>query len=147
MVPTLRKLMTKKKGRQDEKRLPAISGGPEINEASDDIDGEEEPTTTERFLIDLGDDDRVAVRLEIGSWGQLVDFAVVQQTRDGQRWRDVVRYDCSHGDVHLHSFRKGRKDAKKKVLCGLSDIEGGYKQAEDAIFDRWEDNRRRYLNG
>jgi hypothetical protein len=141
--------MTKKKGRQDEKRLPEISGAPELNEASPDADEEaEEFGKIEEYPIYLADDDRALVRMVTGSRGQLLDFAVVQQVHDDDGWSDVVRYDCAHGDVHVHSYRKGRNEPTgKRKICGLDEIEDGYKRAEAAIVDRWEENRRRYFNG
>jgi hypothetical protein len=60
-------------------------------------------------------------------------------------WSDMT---APMGDVHVHSYRKGRKKPiKKKEICGLGEIEDGYNHAEAAIFGRWEENRRRYFNG
>ncbi len=140
--------MTKAKGRhRQETGLSEISGAPEVDETPLDADGTIEITHTETYVIDLGSDDRIAVRLELGSWKQLVDFAMVQKIRIDGRWRDVVRYDCAHGEVHVHYYRRGQKPPIKKRICGLSDIEDGYKQAETALFDAWEENRRRYFDG
>jgi hypothetical protein len=140
--------MTKAKGRhRRESRLPEISGAPEVSEEALDADDEEEFGKLEEYLLYLSDDDRALVRMVTGSRSQLLDFAVVQQVHDGGRWHDVVRYDCAHGDVHVHSYWKGRKQPTKKTICSLDEIEDGYKQAETVVVDRWEENRRRYFNG
>jgi len=140
--------VTKAKGRhRRESQLPEISGAPEVAEASPDADEGDEPGKVEEYKAPLGESDRVVVRIVIGMRGQLLDFALIQQVRDGERWRDVVRYDCSHGEVHEDRYMKGQKGATKKEICGLAEIEDGYKIAEDAIFDGWEENRRRYFDG
>ncbi len=140
--------MTKAKGRhRRESRLPEISGAPEVEADPPDVDDAEEHVEQMDFPIFLTDDDRGHVRVVTGSWGQLVDFAVAQQVRVDGEWHDVLRYDCAHGTVHLDQYRKGRKKPTKKAVCGLDQIEEGYKEAEEAIFDHWEENRRRYFDG
>lgn len=140
--------MTKAKGRHRQERgLPEISGAPEVAKAPLDADEEDEYGDPQEFKVPLGDDDRAVVRMVFGMRGQLLDFALVQQLRDGGRWRDVVRYDCSHGEVHEDRYVKGQRGATKKEICGLGEIEDGYKVAEDAIFEGWEENRRRYFDG
>jgi hypothetical protein len=138
--------MAKAKGRAQERRLPEISGAPEVDEASQDAD-EEEDGEVEVFHVPLTDEDRIVVRLVTGLRSQLLDFALTQQVRDGGQWYDVVRYDCAHDEVHVDRFRKGRRGSVKKSVCGLDQIEDGYEIANNAIFDGWEENRRRYFNG
>jgi len=141
--------MTKPKGRhRRESRLQEISGAPEVEETPSNADDpEEEYGTLEDYPIHLTEDDRAYVRTVRGSRRQLLDFAVLQQVKVDGEWRDVVRYDCAHDEVHVDTYRKGRKKPTKKNVCGLDEIEDGYSQAEAAIFDRWEENRRRYFNG
>lgn len=140
--------MTKPKGRhRQESRLREISGAPEVANAAPDADEEDEFGEVQEYKIPLGENDRVVLRMVIGMRGQLLDFALVQQVLDGGRWSDVVRYDCSHGEVHEHRFVKRQRSTIKKEICGLTEIEDGYKVAEDVIFDGWEENRRRYFDG
>jgi hypothetical protein len=141
--------MTKAKGRpQRERGLPEISGAPEADEASPDAEEEaEEYGTLEDYPIYLTEDDRAHVRTVRGLRKQLLDFALVQQVKVDGKWCDVVRYDCAHDEVHVDTYRKGRKKPTKKKVCGLDEIEDGYNRAEAAIFDRWQENRRRYFNG
>lgn len=141
--------MTKAKGRhQRESRLPEISGAPEVDETLSDAEEEaEEHGTPEDYPIFLTENDRAHVRTVRGSRKQLLDFAVLQQVKVDGEWCDVIRYDCAHDEVHVDIYRKGRKKPTKKKVCGLDEIEDGYNQAEAAIFDRWEENRRRYFHG
>jgi hypothetical protein len=138
--------MTKAKGRAKERRLPEISGAPEVDEASEDAD-EEKDGKLDVIPMPLTEEDRIILRMVTGLRGQLLDFALTQQVRDGGQWRDVVRYDCAHGKVHMDRFTKGQSGATKKEICGLEQIEEGYEIAKDAIFDGWEENRWRYFYG
>jgi hypothetical protein len=140
--------MTKAKGRhRRESRLPEISGAPEANEAPTDADAADEDVTVEDYPIYLDVDDRAHLHTVRDSRNQLVSFAVMQQIRVDGKWRNVVRYDCAHGEVHVHVYRKGRKEPTKKKVCGLDEIEDGYAEADAAIFGRWQENRRRYFDG
>jgi hypothetical protein len=138
--------MTKAKGRAQERRLPKISGAPEVNQPSQDAD-EEEEGQVEVIPMPLTDEDRIILRMETGLRGQLLDFAFVQQVKDGGQWQDVVRYDCEHDTVHMHRFTKGGTGTSRKEICGLDQIEEGYEIVNNAIFDGWEENRRRYFYG
>jgi hypothetical protein len=139
--------MAKAKGRhRRESRLPEISGAPEVEEPPTNVGDVEEHHTFDDYPVYLTDDDRAHVRTVSGSRGQLIDFAVVQQVRVDGEWRDVLRYDCAHGEIHLHRYRQGRKPIKRAV-CGLDQIEEGYSRADHAIFGQWQENRRRYFDG
>lgn len=140
--------MPKARGRpRQQKGVIELSRRPEVDETAPDADGTVEVTFSERHVVDLDPDNRIAVRLELGSWKQLVDFAMIQQIRLDGKWHDVVRYDCAHGEVHAHVYRKGQKLSTRKRICGLSDIEAGYEEAKTALFDGWIENGRRYRDG
>ena len=93
--------MAKAKGRTQERRLPKISGAPEVNQPSQDAD-EEEEGQVEVIPMPLTDEDRIILRMETGLRGQLLDFAFVQQVKDGGQWQDVVRAELA---------QSGRKSA------------------------------------
>ena len=99
------------------------------------------------FPIYLSDDDRAYLRMVVGPRNRLVDFALTQQIRMAGRWHDVVRYDCSHGSVHVHHFRRRRAESEIREVCDLDDIDYGYAVAVADILGNWEENRRRYLHG
>lgn len=83
---------------------------------------------------------------------RIVAFAVTQQTRasEEQAWHDVVRIDSAHGTVHLHRFNQRGIEFGRKVLQPINDVgdvEVGYRQAEDLVFDEWQENLRRWRRG
>jgi hypothetical protein len=138
--------MTKAKGRhRRESRLPEISGRPEQRSSTDENDQYEE-TDWVSYHIYLSDQDRIVVRQVLGLYKQVVDFAIIQQISVDGKWHDVVRYDCSHGRVHLHLFKHGRVESMTEEICSLDRIEEGYARAEAVVFDEWAENRRRYFN-
>jgi hypothetical protein len=141
--------MTKAKGRQRrEKGVKEISGAPEAKEPPEEPDeeGDEEGIRSD-YPIYLSDEDRAVIRMVHGSRNQLLDFAIVQQVNVDGGWHDVVRYDCNHGTVHVHLFKRGGKQTAKRDICDLVDIDRGYDIAEAAILQGWKEQRRRYFHG
>ncbi|MDQ1745773.1 MAG: hypothetical protein QOD07_36 [Frankiaceae bacterium] len=80
----------------------------------------------------------------------MVEFALVQQTFFRQRWRDVVEVDTCHDvDVHMHRFARSTgarvgDPLSLRPILSLSDVQIAYDVAYDAVFEKWEDNRRRW---
>ena len=99
------------------------------------------------FPIYLSEDDRAYLRMVVGSRNRLIDFALTQQIRMAGGWRDVVRYDCSHGSVHVHHSTRGMAESEAREVCDLDDIDYGYAVAVADVLGSWEENRRRYLHG
>jgi hypothetical protein len=99
------------------------------------------------FPIHLSEHDRAYLRMVIGAGNRLLDFALTQQIWMAGGWRDVVRYDCSHGGVHVHRFRRRRTGSVIREVCDLDDIDRGYDTAVADILGNWEEHRRRYLHG
>ena len=83
--------------------------------------------------------------MAVGPRNRLLDFALTQQIRMAGGWHDVVRYDCSHGNVHVHRFTRRADGSEIREICGLDDIDYGYAVAVADILGNWEENRRRYL--
>lgn len=137
--------MTKAKGRRRRRRhVRTVEERPTGAEPAEDARDTSEETEYQVYLGAAGED-RVIVRL-VTERGQLIDFAMIQETIDGGQWRAVVRYDCSHGTVHVHRFRHGgRRPMSKKVVATLEDIETAFLLAERGIYDAWEENRRVYF--
>jgi hypothetical protein len=135
-------------------RLGHEKGIREIGPALE-IDAEDDPSAepTEEFVYfsELSTSDRLVERLVVGSWGQLVSFAVTQQVHLDGDWKDVVRYDCAHGLVHKDNFRKSRAGSKKEKMTplkpGSTTLEETHDEVWEALQGSWEENRRRYLNG
>jgi hypothetical protein len=83
----------------------------------------------------------------------LVRFAVVQQTLEHGRWRDVVEVDTCHDcDVHLHQYarRTHARIGELEVLAevrSVNEVQGGYDVAYGRVFEQWEVNVERWRNG
>ena len=91
----------------------------------------------------ISENDRAYLRMVIGLRDRLLGFALSQQIWMAGRWRDVVRYDSSHGSVHVHRFTRRRSRPVIRQVSDLNDIDHGYETAVADILDNWEENRRR----
>lgn len=98
--------------------------------------------------------DRVKVRMVNRlHTDELVSFALIQQTKHRQKWRDVTIVDTSHGDdVHLHRYGRstGERVGEKEKLClitSVRDVQDGYELAYEAVVGDWAENKRRWHDG
>lgn len=136
--------MTKSKGRfAQEKRLVRLDGaGDEEPDEAPDWEPPDDVLQEEHPII-FDDENRLLVRL---AWdgAQLADFCLALQTRIEGKWLDVVRYDCAHGTVHAHYFRRDGSELHRRTvrqISGFKDVRDGYDIAYKAI-SKWEDHRR-----
>jgi hypothetical protein len=109
-------------------------------------------TTQDTIYLDLTSmDQRVVVRQDRHEQtGELLSFAIMQETQVEERWMSVVRVDCApgHGGIHLHRFRLGGGEPIRETVLGpLDDLDAGMKLAEDKVYDAWEENLRRFREG
>lgn len=104
--------------------------------------------TREDYTVDLFDEDRVAVRMMTNDRNQIVDFAMIQQTREGEMWLDVCKVDCKHAEVHIHRYGASVGDEVSRVVLrnieSIDDVHQGWDEAADIIYDHWEDNLGRW---
>jgi len=105
------------------------------------------------FILPVADGerrDRVIVRMRTHVT-RTIEFAMVQQTLDDNGdWQEVVRADTCHDEVHVHQFDKtGREISKRSVrkVERVEDVDAGYDEAAVLVFERWEDNVRRWNSG
>jgi hypothetical protein len=99
------------------------------------------------FPVIFDDDNRLFVRLATDG-PQLADFCLIQQTRVGGEWKDVVRCDCAHGSVHAHFFRQDGSELRRtgiREIGGFEDVRAGYDAAYRRIVSKWEENLRRFI--
>lgn len=94
-------------------------------------------------------EDRVIVRMQLHK-GRLVDFALVQQHREGDDsiWRDVAEADCRHDKVHVHWYdARGKRSGETDIMpiVTQADVEAGMERASEMLFDQWEENLRRCM--
>src|SRR5215468_7692552 len=101
------------------------------------------------YTFDLGPDARVIVRLRTHVT-RLVEFALIQQVRYDGQWREVVKIDTAHGEVHAHWFHHSGAQSARTVLQpirNVDDVDEGYRRAESIVFDNWQTNQRRWQRG
>ena len=83
---------------------------------------------------------RLKIRTEKGT---VVDMVVQYESKVGEQWKAVVRYDCAHGFFHRDViFPNG--DKEKKAIA-ITDLETALSYAEQDIKDRWEFYKERYI--
>lgn len=80
----------------------------------------------------------------------IVEFAVIQQTFDRGKWRDVYAVDsCHDSDVHAHRYarstdqRAGEPEILMPITCE-ADVQKGYNQAYDHVERAWSANYARW---
>ena len=108
-----------------------------------------EGTIPDENPIRLNDTNQVVVRF----WRDgksVVDFTIHQQLRYLGEWNDVVRVDCSHGEVHYHLLDKMGNELKRDVIReirGVGDVSQGYGIAHDWMWHAYDENTRRWHRG
>lgn len=137
-------------GRASERRLVSMSTASAEPHYSPPPEGACE---VEVVPVDLSETDQFVLRLQSHK-GRIVDFAVVQRTRDGGSWFDVARIDCCHGTIHRHQFdRQGTDVYDQRVIKEIQGeepwkiVDEGYTEAYEMMFNEWEDNLRRWQQG
>lgn len=137
--------MSPKDRPHQKKHLKHFDAAIEVTESDHDPDSEQ--TWEDVDIYDFGPEDRIMIRRETGTLRQLVDFAIQQETKVDGVWLPIRRYDCCHDMVHLDRFNKDGSREPAQRICGLDEIETGYEVAEEAIYDRWEAEKERFLRG
>lgn len=130
--------MTKRPSRQD--RLPSleISPKPDLSE----LPPREDLRHPTKVISHVPSSDAsvsaqiVQRETRLESNGQLVDFAVILQvSRDGGRWEDLVRIDTSHRFVHVHHL-DGAHDANVVPRECRRDIDLAWAWAKNYAWDQ-----------
>jgi hypothetical protein len=84
--------------------------------------------------------------------GLVVDFVICQQTLHRDKWKEIARTDCCHGEVHCHDVDKhGRQLAKRISIRAIPFGEAGWKVVDEeyelsraSMKRSWEDRLRRW---
>ncbi|MFF9393243.1 DUF7718 family protein [Streptomyces griseoluteus] len=112
-----------------------------------------EVCTVETFPIYITADDRLTIKQHVYK-GKIVHFAIMQDIREGDIWHHVARIDCCHGTIHRHQYNRAGDDIyDSRVITeipadnGWSVVDAGYQVAQDAMFDEYEENLRRWRDG
>ncbi len=92
--------------------------------------------------LDKFENERMRLKIKTDK-GKVIDIVVQYETKTGQQWKPVVRYDCAHGFFHRNIiFPSGEKE--KKAIA-IADLETALSYAEQDIKDRWEFYKERYI--
>lgn len=104
----------------------------------------------DHYSLPVADGDRrnrILVRLRT-HMTRVIEFAITHQTLDADdEWRNVVRADSCHHEVHVHQFDKSGNQTSRRVLrtvASVDDVDKGYDEAQEVVFEAWEDNLRRW---
>jgi hypothetical protein len=97
--------------------------------------------------------DRIVVRMNMhAATDQIVEFAVIQQTKHRGTWQTVCVADSCHDDeahLHRHAWSTGERVGEPEQLLEihtLKDVGYGYDLAYAAVIDNWTTNRGRWLD-
>ena len=96
------------------------------------------------YQIFLNDDEVEKLRIKIHTdKGKILDIVVQYESYLNNKWKPIVRYDCSHGFFHRDVLYPG--DEKEKQFIPIITLEDALKYAEQDIKDRWKFYKERYL--
>lgn len=82
----------------------------------------------------------------------MIEFALVQVTRDRGEWVEVARIDTDHNKIHKHQLTRGSPD-RRGIVTDIKEIpddrpwnviEEGYTEALSIMENDWHENLRRW---
>jgi hypothetical protein len=76
--------------------------------------------------------------------GKVVKFMVQLEVTHEGIWKEVVRYDCTHGFAHRDAYNLSGKHVKEELHLSFDDA---LTLADDDIDDNWETYKHRFLEG
>ena len=94
------------------------------------------------YLQMITDRDRIRVRFK-KERGRIVEFVVQYETRVGDKWKPVIRYDTAHGRAHTHVLRPD--GSQEKRLLHFPNYNDAFSYAEEDVKTNWERYRGEYL--
>lgn len=92
--------------------------------------------------LDKNGHERLRVKLTINK-GKLSDLIFQYESYIDNHWREIVRYDVSHGFFHRDFISV--KGEKEKIRIEIFDLKTAATFAEQDIKDKWEFYKARYL--
>lgn len=101
------------------------------------------------FILELDPDNgyEVYLRYHEDLYGQVVEFAIIQQVVTLTGCIPVVRYDTCHGTVHRHEFDRYGDEvswAELQPITCRDDVASGYDYCYNEVFSEWEAQMRRW---
>jgi len=76
--------------------------------------------------------------------GKILKFIVQLEVKTGNKWREVIRYDCTHDYAHKDCYNLAGKSKKINLYLNYEDT---LTFADDDINDHWEIYREKFLRG
>ena len=76
--------------------------------------------------------------------GKVIKFVVQLEVKDKGKWKEVIRYDCTHGYAHRDSYNLHGNQSKEELYLRFEDA---LTLADDDIDENWNDYKRRFLKG
>lgn len=86
--------------------------------------------------------ERLRIKLVVQQ-GRLINFVVQYESLIGNKWKEIVRYDCAHDYFHRDLIYPDGEKIKKKIT--IFDLKMALMYAEQDITDRWEWYKEQYL--
>jgi hypothetical protein len=74
--------------------------------------------------------------------GKVVKFMVQLEVTHEGIWKEVVRYDCTHGFAHRDAYNLSGKHVKEELYLSFEET---LTLADDDIDDNWEIYKHRFL--
>jgi len=94
------------------------------------------------YIIRIGPDDRYR-HSHIKEKGRIIYFSIQYETKIGDKWHTVVRYDTAHGFAHRDLMNiHGRVD---KTPLFKQDYNDALTFAENDLKTNWEYYKKRYM--
>src|ERR1035437_677680 len=91
----------------------------------------------------LDEDEYERLRIKIHSEkGKLIDIVIQYESLINNKWKPIVRYDCSHGFFHRDVMKPNGE--KEKQLISITTLKDALNYAEQDIKDRWEFYKERF---
>lgn len=90
--------------------------------------------------ISPDNNDRLRIRIDTEK-GTVIRIMVQYESFIEQKWREIVRYDCSHGFLHRDIIFPKKVEKQPLKIDNLKDA---LQYAEQDIKDRWKWYRERY---
>ena len=94
------------------------------------------------YLIRLGEDDRYRHK-HIREKGKIVYFSIQLETKLGNKWQPIVRYDTSHGFAHRDLMTKAGNIIKTPIF--IHDFADALTFAESDLKANWDVYKKRFL--
>jgi hypothetical protein len=82
-------------------------------------------------------------RRHLSEKGRILKFVVQFETKIGDHWYPVVRYDTAHGYVHRDLMHPGKP--VEKTFIGVVDFNKGLTLAEADVRKNWQEYKTAFL--